>query len=491
MPKLPLALLTVALTACATQPRAVDRSAAAAPSATASTPAAATDRDPFPSTYTARPAAPTLIRGATVLTGTGSRLDEADVLIIDGRIKAVGANLAAPDGAQVIEAKGRWVTPGIIDIHSHLGVYPSPGLKGLADGNEMTNPVTANVWAEHSIWTQDPGFEAALEGGVTTLEILPGSGNLIGGRSVVVKNVHAATYQAMKFPGAAQGLKMACGENPKRVYGGKGQFPSTLMGNVAGYRQAFADAQDYRRQWDKYRRELAEYDNKGADSKGKDGKKQPPSPPKRDLKLETLAGVLAGDIRVQMHCYRSDEMATMLDVADEFGFHIAAFHHAVEAYKIADLLANKGVCVAMWADWWGFKIEAYDGIQENIAIVDAAKNSCAMLHSDSEDGIQRLNQEAGKAMSRGVRAGLPIAPERAIRWLTANPAKALGLDDRIGTLEPGWNADVVIWNRDPFSVYALADAVFIDGAVVFDRAHPPQEPPSDFLLGQPNTEGAQ
>jgi imidazolonepropionase-like amidohydrolase len=491
MPKLPLVLLTVALTACAAQPRAVDRSAAAEPSATVAPPAVAADRDPFASTYTARPAAPTLIRGATVLTGTGSRLDAADVLIVDGRIKAVGANLSAPDGAQVIEAKGRWVTPGIIDIHSHLGVYPSPGLKGLDDGNELTNPVTAKVRAEHAIWQQDPGFETALEGGVTTLEILPGSGNLIGGRSVVVKNVHANTYQAMKFPGASQGLKMACGENPKRVYGGKGQFPSTLMGNVAGYRQAFADAQDYRRQWDKYRHELAEYEKKGADAKGKEDKKQPPSPPKRDLKLETLAGVLAGDIRVQMHCYRSDEMATMLDVADEFGFHIAAFHHAVEAYKIADLLAQKGVCAAMWADWWGFKVEAYDGIQENIAIVDAAKNSCAMLHSDSEDGIQRLNQEAAKAMSRGVRAGLPIPPERAIRWLTANPAKALGLDDRIGTLEPGRNADVVIWNRDPFSVYALADAVFIDGAVVFDRAHPPQEPPSDFLLGQPNTEGAQ
>jgi imidazolonepropionase-like amidohydrolase len=489
MPKLPLVVLSVALTACAMQPRAVE-SPAAHESAASAAPAAAAARDPFVSTYSRPASPPTLIRGATVLTGTGSRLDAADVLIVDGRIQAVGASLAAPDGARVIDAKGRWVTPGIIDIHSHLGVYPSPGLKGLDDGNELTNPVTSNVWAEHSIWPQDPGFETALEGGVTTLEILPGSGNLIGGRSVVVKNVHANTYQAMKFPGAPQGLKMACGENPKRVYGSKGQFPSTLMGDVAGYRQAFADAQDYRRQWDKYERDLAEYaKNKGG--KNADSKKQPPSPPKRDLKLETLAEVLEGDIRVQMHCYRSDEMATMLDVADEFGFRIAAFHHAVEAYKIAGLLARKGVCAAMWADWWGFKIEAYDGIQENIAIVDAPKNSCAMLHSDSEDGIQRLNQEAAKAMSRGVRAGLDIPPERAIRWLTANPAKALGLDDRIGTLEPGKNADVVIWNRDPFSVYALADEVFIDGAVRFDRAHPPRQPPSDFLLGQPDEEGVQ
>jgi len=484
MSKISMVAIAALLTACAAQPRAVEKPADARPAEKS------TGREPFSSTYQPMPGQPTLIRGATVLTGTGKRLDNADVLLVNGKIDAVGSNLKAPDGAQVIDGKGRWVTPGIIDIHSHLGVYPSPALKAVEDGNEMTSPVTANVWAEHSIWPQDPGFETALEGGVTTLEILPGSGNLIGGRSVVVKNVHATTYQAMKFPGAQQGLKMACGENPKRVYGSKGQFPSTLMGDVAGYRQAFADAQDYRNQWDKYRKELADYEKKQSGHAGKDekGGDKKPTPPKRDLKNETLAGVLNGDIRVQMHCYRSDEMATMLDVADEFGFKIVAFHHAVEAYKIADLLAQRGVCAAMWADWWGFKLEAYDGIQENIAIVDAPPNSCAMLHSDSEDGIQRLNQEAAKAMSRGVRAGLPITPEHAIRWLTINPAKALGLDDRIGTLEAGKNADVVIWNRDPFSVYALADEVFIDGAVAFDRAHPPAKPPSDFLLGQPDRE---
>ena len=228
------------------------------------------------------------------------------------------------------------------------------------------------------MWPQDPGFETALEGGVTTLQILPGSANLIGGRSVVVKNVAAVTYQAMKFPGAAYGVKMACGENPKRVYGGKNQAPSTRMGNVAGYRQAFADAQDYQQQWDKYRHDLAEYNKKKADQSGKkakdkDGgtdKDQAPTPPKRDLKLETLAEVLQGNIRVHIHCYRSDEMATMLDVADEFGFKIAAFHHAVEAYKLADRLAERGVCAAMWADWWGFKMEAFDGIQENLPMVD-------------------------------------------------------------------------------------------------------------------------
>jgi imidazolonepropionase-like amidohydrolase len=494
MRRLLLIVVSATLTCCAAPPHTVESSkperSAIAPPATPSA------RAPYSSTYEAPSRPPTLIRSATVLTGTGTRLDNNDVLIENGRIKAVGQNLSAPAGAVVVDANGRWVTPGIIDIHSHLGVYASPGVDAQADGNEMTNPVTANVWAEHSIWPQDPGFETALEGGVTTLEILPGSGNLIGGRSAVVKNVHATTYQAMKFPGAPYGLKMACGENPKRVYGKKGQFPSTLMGDVAGYRQAFADAQDYQNQWDKYYRERTEYEKKKSSestSKNTGSEKKEltlPVPPKRDLKLETLAGVLKGEIRVQMHCYRSDEMATMLDVADEFGFKIAAFHHAVEAYKIADLLAQRGVCAAMWADWWGFKMEAYDGIEENIAIVDAPEKSCAMLHSDSEDGIQRLNQEAAKAMARGVRAGLKIPPERAVRWLTANPAKALGLDDRIGTLEPDKNADVVVWNGNPFSVYALADQVFIDGALVFDRSHPPQRPPSDFLLGQSATEEA-
>jgi imidazolonepropionase-like amidohydrolase len=434
--------------------------------------------DPYPSTYQAMPSSPVLIRGATVLTGFGTRIDNGDVLIAQGRIEAVGRDLPAPANARVIDARGRWVTPGIIDVHSHLGVAASPSVKANNDSNEITNPSTPDVWAEHSIWPQDPGFQAALAGGVTTLQILPGSTNLIGGRSVVLKNVPALSTQAMKFPGAPYGVKMACGENPKAHYGGKGQSPMSRMGSVAGYRQAFLSAQEYRRQWQKYERELAQYQKK------KTADSMPPQPPPRDLKNDTLMGVLDGEIRVHIHCYRADEMVTMLDLADEFGFKVAAFHHGVEAYKIADRLAQRGVCGALWADWWGFKMEALDGIVENIALVDRPADSCAIVHSDSAEGIQRLNQEAAKAMSRGVRAGLAIPPERAIRWLTFNAAKALGLEDRIGTLEPGKMGDVVIWNRDPFSVYALADLVFIDGAVAFDR-NGPHQPRSDFMLGQP------
>jgi imidazolonepropionase-like amidohydrolase len=195
-------------------------------------------------------------------------------------------------------------------------------------------------------------------------------------------------------------------------------------------------------------------------------------------------GVLKGDIRVHIHCYRADEMATMLDLAKEFGFHIAAFHHGVEAYKIADRLAAEGVCGALWADWWGFKMEALDGIQANLAMVDRPANSCAIVHSDSAEGIQRLNQEAAKAMANARAAGIDIAPERAIRWLTSNPAKALGIDNQTGSLQPGKMADVVLWNGTPFSVYAHAEKVYIDGALMYDRSDRSRQPISDFLLGQ-------
>ncbi len=186
---------------------------------------------------------------------------------------------------------------------------------------------------------------------------------------------------------------------------------------------------------------------------------------------------------MQNHCYRSDEMAIQLDVAKEFGFKITAFHHATEAYQIADLLAENGTCAAMWADWWGFKLEAFEGVQENIAIVDRVKNGCAIVHSDSSEGIQRLNQEAAKALTRGNAMGYGITSEHAIRWVTSNPAKAMGILDQTGTVEVGKRADLVLWNRDPFSVYALPDSVYIDGAEVHSRAKADQQHVSDFLLG--------
>jgi imidazolonepropionase-like amidohydrolase len=301
--------------------------------------------------------------------------------------------------------------------------------------------------------------------------VLPGSANLFGGRGVTVRPVlGAVTVQEMKFPGAPQSLKMACGENPSRVYGQNNRSPATGMGNIAGYRNGFIRAQRYAEQ-------LEEAENGEGD------------PPDRDLQLETLAGVLSGDIRLQWHCYRADEMALAIDVAREFDFEIAAFHHAVEAYKIAPMLAQEGICAAMWADWWGFKIEAYDGIRENIPFVHAA-GGCAIVHSDSDVGMQRLNQEAGKAMADGRRAGVDVSRAEAWTWLSRNPARALGIEGETGTLEAGRRADVVIWSADPLTSYAVAEQVFIDGALIYQRGQG-QEHFSDFELGQTYRERAQ
>jgi imidazolonepropionase-like amidohydrolase len=427
------------------------------------------NKNPYPSTYKAMPQKTTLLKNATVLTGTGERLDNTDVLLQDGKIKQLGKNITA-SGAVQIDAQGKWITPGIIDVHSHLGVYPSPGVASHQDGNEMTAPVTAKVWAEHSVWPQDPGFHTARAGGITTLQLLPGSGNLIGGRGVTLRNVPSTTMQGMKFPDAPYGLKMACGENPKRVYGERKQTPSTRMGNMAGYREAYIEATEYKRAWDKYEADYAAGKN--------------PKAPKRDLQNDTLVGVLEGDILIHNHCYKAEEMAMMIDMGKEFGYHSGTFHHGIEAYKIADLLGENGNCAALWPDWWGFKMEAYDMVHENIAMVDAAKNSCAIMHSDSGTTIQRLNQEVAKSLYQAQRSGFELKEEDAISWITANPAKSLGILDETGTIESGKRADVVLWNGNPFSVYAKAEQVFIDGAKVYDRQDKKYQAKSDFLLGQ-------
>lgn len=421
---------------------------------------------PYASTYQAMPSAPVLLQNATILIGTGERLEATDVLLQDGKIQALGKGLTAPSGAQIINATGKWITPGIIDIHSHLGVYASPGVNATSDGNEATNPVTANVWAEHSVWPQDAGFAKALAGGITSLQILPGSANLVGGRSVILKNIYSNTVQGMKFPNAPYGIKMACGENPKRVYGEKGG-PSTRMGNMAGYRAAFIEAAAYRKKWDVY------------EQGGRKG-----DAPDQDLANDTLAGVLRGDITVNIHCYRADEMVQMIDMSKEFGFQISSFHHGIEAYKIADTLAQEKICGALWADWWGFKMEAYDGIEENIALVDRPQGGCAIVHSDSAEGIQHLNQEAAKVIASSARVGIVITPEHAIQWITSNPAKAMRIDSQTGTLQAGKMADVVVWNGTPFSTYAKAEQVFIDGKMVYDRNNKALQPKADFMLGQ-------
>ena len=431
----------------------------------------------FESTYEPNDSGDVFIEDARILTGTGKEILKGSILISSNKVKAIGESLSKPPGAKVIDANGKWVTPGIIDIHSHMGVYPAPSLRSSSDGNEATSPVTAHVWAEHSVWTQDPQMPLALKGGITTFHVLPGSANLIGGRGVTLKNIWSRTVQGMKFPGAPYTLKMACGENPKRVYGGRNSEPSTRMGNVAGYRKAWIRAQGYRNK-------LEEYKSKSEEAKELE------YAPSRDLELETLVGVLEGEILIQNHCYRGEEMAVMLDIAKEFNYKVTAFHHAVEAYKVADILADNGVCAAMWADWWGFKHEAFDMVWENAAIVDQANSGtgCAIIHSDSAVGIQRLNQEAAKAMAAGNRAGFNILPSRAIKWITSNPAKALGIADKVGSLEAGKMADLVIWDGNPFSVYSKTEKVFVDGLLLYDKDNPSTPKATDFELGIINSQ---
>jgi imidazolonepropionase-like amidohydrolase len=420
-----------------------------------------TGNDAWASTYEPLPARATVIQNATVMTATGDVLQDADVRLQNRVIDTVGTDLAVPEGAVVVDGSGKYVTPGLIDSHSHIGVSATPEVGPHYDNNE-TGMATPELWMEHGVWPQGPGFARALAGGTTTALLLPGSGDLIEGRGFTAKLVPAQTPQDMKFPGAPPTLKMACGENPK----GGSSFPTTRMGTAAGFRTTFLKAQRYREKWDAWL----------ADPSG--------DPPERDLGMEALAQVLRGEMLAQVHCYRADDMTTMLEIAQEFDFSIRAFHHAVEAYKIRDRLVAQDVSASMWSDWWGFKMEAFDGIPENVALFSDAGGR-AVVHSDDDLNIQRLHHEAAKAMRAGREAGLDVTRNEALRWITVHPAWTLGILDRVGTLEPGKNADVVLWSGDPFSTYTHADRVWIDGALVYDRHDPDLQPRSDFELGGP------
>ncbi len=396
-----------------------------------------------------------LLRGGTVWTAAGPILERADVLLVGSTVRAVGSGLDAPPGARVIDVSGRWVTPGLIDPHSHIGVYAVPLVGPHRDGNEATGPFKPAVRAEESFWPQDPAIRYAVAGGVTTIHVLPGSANLVGGQGVTLHLEPALSAREMRFPDAPTTMKMACGENPKTVHGKRAKRPpSTRMGEVAMLRQSLEAARRYKPKPD----EALEYDR------------------------QALARVVSGEILVQNHCYRADEMLLRLDLFEEFEFKPRAFHHAVEAYKIRDELARRGVGAVVWADWWGFKMELLDAVPANAALLDAAGVRVA-LHSDSPLEVQRLNQQAAKAWAAGQRLGLDVPRERALRWITANPAWILGIDDRVGTLEPGKEADVVVWSGDPLSVYSHADLVFIGGGLVWDRSDPDVFPVSDFELG--------
>jgi len=386
-----------------------------------------------------------VIKNAVVMTVTHGIVQNGSVYVKDGKIAAIGKDVSAPSSAKVIDAGGKYLTPGIVDSHSHIALDD--------DVNEATSPVTPQMMMIDAFDYQDKAIYRGLAGGVTTSLLLHGSANMIGGQAVVIKHKYGLNRDAFLFPGAPRSIKFASGENPKRVYGGKDQLPSTRMGNFEVQREALVQAQDYMREWDDY------------NAKVKKGDKDA-SPPKRDLKLEALADVLRGNLLVQIHCYRADELLTEMSIAKEFGYKVRAFHHALEAYKVADKLAANNVAIATFSDWWGYKQEAWDAIPWN-AVMCMRKGVRVAIKSDSEDFARRLNQEAAKTIRYGG-----ATDEEALRMVTLNAAWIIGVDDKVGSIDVGKDADLVIWDGYPLSSYGVPSKVFIDGDVYFDRSLP-------------------
>jgi imidazolonepropionase-like amidohydrolase len=386
-----------------------------------------------------------VIKNATVMTVTRGNIKNGSIYIKDGKIIAVGESVNAPASATVIDAGGKYLTPGIVDSHSHIALDD--------DVNEATSPITPHMMMKDAFDYQDKAIYRALAGGVTTSLLLHGSANMIGGQAVVIKHKYGASRDAMLFPNAPGSIKFASGENPKRVYGGRDQLPSTRMGNFAVQREALVQAQDYLHEWDVY------------NAKVKRGDKDA-SPPKHDLKLEALGDVLRGKLLVQIHCYRADEMLTEIAMAKEFGYKLRAFHHALEAYKVADQLAANNVGIATFADWWGYKQEAWDAIPWN-AVMAMRKGVHVAIKSDSEDYTRRLNQEAAKTIRYGG-----ATEEEALKMITLNPAWIVGIEDHVGSIDVGKDADLVIWDGYPLSTTGVPEKVLIDGDVYFDRMQP-------------------
>jgi imidazolonepropionase-like amidohydrolase len=386
-----------------------------------------------------------VIRNATVMTASHGTLEHASVWVHNGKIAGVGAKVDAPAGATVVDGTGKYVTPGIIDPHSHSALDN--------DVNEATSPVTPSMMMIDAFDNTDKALYQALAGGVTTELLLHGSANLIGGQAVVIKNKFGLSREAMLFPNAPRSIKFAAGENPKRVYGSRGETPSTRMGNFEVMRQSFEDAKAYMAQWDAYNAKMAKGDKDAV-------------APKRDLKLDALADVLQGKLYVQIHCYRADEFLTEEALAKEYGYKIRAFHHALEMYKVGDRIAPTGTAIATFADWWGFKDEAWDAIPWN-AVMSMREGVRVSLKSDSNDHVRRLNQEAGKMVHYGG-----ATEDEAIRMVTLNPAWIIGVQDRVGSIDTGKDGDLVVWNMDPLSTYARAEKVYIDGELFLDSSLP-------------------
>jgi imidazolonepropionase-like amidohydrolase len=419
-------------------------------------PLAARASNPPASDPQSKDARVTLIKNATILTITHGTIEHGSILIRDGKIAAVGADVKAPSNAKVIDASGQWVMPGIVDCHSHIAID--------GDVNEGSVAVSSMVNIKDVLNPEDRSIYLDLAGGVTTANILHGSANPIGGQTVVIKLRWGKPASELPFEGALPGIKFALGENPTHANfdappGIPQRYPATRMGVEDVIRQAFTDAQEYQKKWDQYTRKKAA------------GEKNLILP-RRDEKLEPLVEVLEGKRYVHAHSYRADEILMLIRVGNEFGFQVRTFQHVLEGYKIADEIAASGAGVSTFSDWWSYKMEAYDAIPYNAAMM-TQHGVVVSVNSDDAEEARHLNQEAAKSMKYGG-----LSETEALKLVTLNPAIQLGIDKRVGSIETGKDADLAIYNRDPLSVYAVVQKTLIDGQVYFDRQKDISERPA-------------
>jgi len=394
-----------------------------------------------------------VIKNGRILTITQGTIEGGTVLIEGGKIKAVGKDVTIPSGAEVIDATGKWVTPGLIDAHSHVAIFGEPAVESTNDGNECTDPITPHVRALDAVNPADPAIPDTLSAGVTAVWTGPGSGNVIGGTGIVIK-LHGKTIDDMLVTTARGSMKMALGENPKRVYGTQKKFPMTRMGNAAALREALVKAQSYMRKVKKAEADAAR------ESKEKKTTIEPDYP-ERCLKMEALIKVLTREYRCRIHCHRADDILTAIRIAEEFNLDFS-IEHATEGWKIADVLAAKKVtCTIGPNDLTRVKMECENFNLANAGIL-VKKGVRVCIQVDGFSNTRWLPIHAGML----VRYGMP--EEEAMRALTINPAELLGVADRMGSLEPGKDADVAIFSGNPLCTLSRCEKVFINGAEVYD-----------------------
>ena len=392
-----------------------------------------------------QPKGSVLIKDGTVLTITNGTLENGDVLIENGIITNISEDISAPGGVETIDASGQYVMPGIIDPHSHIA--------GV-DINEASNPVTAEVKMGNSIDPNDIGIYRALAGGVSSIHLLHGSANVIGGESETLKLRYGQGQEGLKFKNAPRTIKFALGENPTRVHGqGSGIKPRTRMGVEQVIRKNFDEALDYRRNREEYLEGKKSYTGSSA----------PPQPVAKNLRMETLADIIEGDILVHCHSYRSDEILMLMRVFNDYGVEDYTFTHGNEAFKVATELAKNGARASVFSDWWAYKFEVYYSTAFNAAILNA-NGVVTSINSDSGELIRHLNHEAAKTIRYGN-----TSKNDALKMITMNPAIQLGIDDRVGSLEEGKHGDVSIWSEHPLSIYTINQMTFVDGIKYFDK----------------------